>query len=137
MKHTAILAALLLPLTSQAGELKLECHGKGLGGQTLMVEVFNSEAGFLADDKRVRAVKAHVTADSATVLIPDLPGGKYAVAVFADRNQNGKLDKNFAGMPTELYGFSRDARRMFGPPSFAEAAFELGDGAVTQSIHLQ
>jgi uncharacterized protein (DUF2141 family) len=29
------------------------------------------------------------------------------------------------GLPTEPYGFSRDAHGNFGPPSFQEAAFAL------------
>jgi len=136
MKHAAIWATLLLSLSSQAGELQLELHGKGLSGQTLKVEVFDSAASFLSD-KVIRGIRAHAQGDSTRILMQNLPAGKYAVAVFADRNQNGKLDRNIAGMPTEQYGFSNDARRLFGPPSFADAAFELGDGAVVQSIHLQ
>lgn len=136
MKHTVLLAAWLLPLGSQAGELMLEFHGKDMSGYTLMVEVFNSENKFLSDNKRVRAIKVKATSNSATVLIHDLISGNYAVAAFVDRNQNGNLDRNFVGLPTELYGFSREARRLFGPPSFDEAKFDLGDDTVSQSIHL-
>ena len=114
----------------------LEFHGKDMSGYTLMVEVFNSENGFLSDNKRVRTIKVKATSNSATVLIHDLISGNYAVAAFVDRNQNGNLDRNFVGVPTELYGFSREARRLFGPPSFDEAKFDLGDDTVSQSIHL-
>lgn len=135
MKHTVLLATWLLPLTCQARELVLEFHGKDMSGYTLMVEVFNSENGFLSDNKRVRAIKVKATSNSATVLIHDLISGSYDVAAFVDRNQIGNLDRNFVGLPTELYGFSREARRLFGPPSFDEAKFELGDDTVSQSIH--
>jgi uncharacterized protein (DUF2141 family) len=51
--------------------------------------------------------------------------GTYAVAVLHDENENGKMDFNFLGMPLEGYGFSNDASALFGPPSFANAAFRL------------
>jgi uncharacterized protein (DUF2141 family) len=65
-----------------------------------------------------------------------LPSSKYAVAAYVDNNRNGRQDKNFLGIPKEIYGFSNDVRGMFGPPDFAAAAFEIGENAATKSIHL-
>src|SRR5437764_9308992 len=65
----------------------------------------------------------------------NLPAGRYAVSVFHDENGNGKLDTNVVGMPTEPYGFSRDARALMGPPSFADAAFDLqADTTITVNL---
>lgn len=136
MKQIAVMAALLLSFASQAGELKLVFHGKGLAGQTLMVAMFNSDESFLSDET-VLALKAKATSDEATFTIAELKPGKYAISAFADRNQNGKLDKNFVGKPEELYGFSNDARHLVGTPRFAEASFEVGAGLSTQSIQLK
>ncbi len=136
MKNTALLTALLCSFGSQAGELKLELHGNGLAGQLLLVEVFNSMNAFMHENRAIRTIKADASADSTTLLIQNLAPGKYAIAAFADDNRNGKLDKNFLGRPTELYGFSNDASGKFGPPEFDEASFELSDGKVAQSIHL-
>jgi uncharacterized protein (DUF2141 family) len=55
----------------------------------------------------------------------NLKPGTYAIAVFHDRNKNGKLDKNIFGAPTESYGFSNNARSTFSAPSFSAASFEL------------
>jgi uncharacterized protein (DUF2141 family) len=41
-----------------------------------------------------------------------------------DANDNGKLDRNFMGIPSEGYGFSNNAGE-FGPASFADAAFDV------------
>ena len=38
---------------------------------------------------------------------------------------NGKLDTNIVSIPTERYGFSRDAKGRMGPPSFDDAAVDL------------
>ena len=45
------------------------------------------------------------------------------------------MDNNFFWVPKEQYGFSNNARALFGPPTFEAAAFEL-KGATTQSIDL-
>lgn len=55
----------------------------------------------------------------------ELAEGKYAVAVFHDENKNGKLDKNYLGIPVEAYGFSNNARRTFSAPSFEEAEINV------------
>ncbi len=66
-------------------------------------------------------------------LFPDLPAGRYAVAVFHDENGNGVLDTNFFGVPIEGYGFSRSAKGLFGPPDFEQAAVEIPTGGETIS----
>jgi uncharacterized protein (DUF2141 family) len=62
----------------------------------------------------------------------DVPAGPFAVAVFHDKDVDGKLDSDFMGIPSEDYGFSADARDMFGPPSFEEARLELAGGESKQ-----
>jgi uncharacterized protein (DUF2141 family) len=64
------------------------------------------------------------------IAVHGVPKGTWAVLVYQDENGNGQLDRNFIGIPKENYGFSRDAASKFGPPSFEDAAIEVGDGAV-------
>jgi uncharacterized protein (DUF2141 family) len=137
MKFIAALTALLLSLSSQAGELKLSLQGKGFSGKNLFVAIYSSAANFLMyDDKAIR--KVVVANGNATELsIQDIPAGEYAVAVFADINGNGKLDSNFLGIPKEPVGMSRDAKGRFGPPKFADAVFKVGEGVTSQTIHIQ
>lgn len=61
----------------------------------------------------------------AEIIFTDLPKNSYAIAVFHDKNKNGKLDKNMLGIPTEHYGFSNNARETFSAPSFESAAIKL------------
>ncbi|MGL4908452.1 MAG: DUF2141 domain-containing protein, partial [Bacteroidales bacterium] len=51
----------------------------------------------------------------------ELPAANYAVAVIHDMNNNGILDKNFLGIPKEMYGFSGTASR----PVYDDAKFTL------------
>ena len=45
---------------------------------------------------------------------------KIAVAAYHDENNDGQLNRNRLGIPSERYGFSRNARGMTGPPSFQQ-----------------
>jgi uncharacterized protein (DUF2141 family) len=70
------------------------------------------------------------------IAVPGVPTGTWAVLVYQDANENGQLDRNFIGIPKENYGFSRNAAGKFGPPSFDEAAIEVGDAPAVANIRL-
>jgi uncharacterized protein (DUF2141 family) len=133
-----MVAALLAATGVQAGELKLELQGKGVAGNQIRVAVYsaNQPEQFPSDDKFYRGVVSEASSDRLTLSVPDLPAGKYAVAAYVDNNKNGRQDKNFLGVPKEIYGFSNDARGMFGPPDFGEAAFDIGENPISKSIQL-
>jgi uncharacterized protein (DUF2141 family) len=63
--------------------------------------------------------------------------GRYAIALLHDENGNGKADRALSLMPREGYGFSRDAPVRMGPPSFDQAAFDVGDARVRQTIRMR
>jgi len=63
---------------------------------------------------------------TTVVTIANVPPGRYAALAYHDANGNGKTDRNFIGMPTELLGFSNDVRVKMAPPKFAAAAFNHG-----------
>jgi uncharacterized protein (DUF2141 family) len=87
----------------------------------LYLAVYDSEESFMKEAKW--RIVEEVKSTSTKIDMP-FPEGVYAVAVFQDLNENGKLDKNWMGVPTEPYGFSKDARGTFGPPSFSESSIE-------------
>lgn len=65
--------------------------------------------------------------NSASVVIPDIPYGKYAVMIFQDMNDNKKLDKGFLGIPKEPVAFSNDFHPLFGPPTWKDCEFEYSE----------
>jgi uncharacterized protein (DUF2141 family) len=92
---------------------------------TLAVALFASAKDF-PDQRRALAGRlTRIRGGRAAVRFDGLRPGEYAVAVLHDENQNNEMDFNFLGMPLEGYGFSNDASALFGPPSFAAAAFRL------------
>lgn len=63
--------------------------------------------------------------------------GDYAVAVYHDENDNGKMDKRMFGIPKEPYGFSNNFRPVMSAPKFSDCKFSVGDGEKSISIKLQ
>ena len=96
-----------------------------------------SEAGYAGKEKPVAAMLVTPTGPKTRVVIPNVAAGRYAIQVMHDRNANGKLDTNIVGIPTEPYGFSNDAAANFGPPDFADAAFQVGVAATVVKVTLQ
>jgi len=138
MKQLMLAAALLVVPGIQAGELMLDFHGNGMAGKQVRIAVYSARAPeqFPSDERCYRCITQEAASDRLTLTIADLPSGKYAVAVYVDDNQNGRHDKNLLGIPQEKYGFSNDARSIFGPPGFSAALFDIGETARTQSIHI-
>lgn len=66
----------------------------------------------------------------------DVPQGTYAVSVHHDENGNKEFDTNAMGIPSEDYGFSNNARGMFGPAKFQDAAFQVDEPQEVLEINL-
>lgn len=60
------------------------------------------------------------------VTVQGVPPGVWAVQAFQDENDNEAADQGPLGIPTEGVGFSNNAPFRFGPPKWADAAFQLG-----------
>jgi len=78
-----------------------------------------------------------VTTATATITFTDVSEGRHAIKAFHDVNDNGELDTNWMGIPTEPYGFSNDAMGTFGPPSFQDASFLVEPGANTTRFKMK
>lgn len=98
------------------------------------VTIYNSEEDFL---KRAFMQKKKDAKPNALVFeFEDVPKGKYTVSVIHDENENGELDKNFMGIPSEPYGISKEGKSNFGPPSYKKSLFTIDNSDVTLSISL-
>jgi uncharacterized protein (DUF2141 family) len=117
-------AALAVPAPLVAGDLTVEIRGVSSTAGTVDVALFDGPDRFLA--KPVAGVRVSAKASPLVATFAGLAPGTYAVSTFHDANANGSLDRNLLGLPTERYGFSRDAARPMGPPRFEDAAFAIG-----------
>jgi uncharacterized protein (DUF2141 family) len=125
---TAILAVMALSSAS-AATLKVVVEGAVPGKGTLRIALFSSEQGWLKTG--VRALEIKPDSAKASALIENLEDGEYAISVIDDLDDNGRLDSNAMGIPKEPYGFSNNAKGVFGPAKWADAKFKVeGDGVV-------
>ncbi len=87
--------------------------------------LFRKVDSFPVKGKQFKGVFIDTKKPSTKYTFENLADGQYAVAIFHDENENGIMDKNMFGAPTEAYGFSRNARGTFSAPSFEEAKIDL------------
>lgn len=80
---------------------------------------------------------ARIRKGEAKAFFDDAPYGEYAIALFHDEDNDGKLAYGALGIPKEGYGFSNDARGRFGPPSFDKARFKLDSAEKAVSIKVK
>jgi uncharacterized protein (DUF2141 family) len=140
MKSAVALAAVATALAAGASaqdgaSLRLAFQTPKSGG-SVAIAVYGSEASFAGAKDATRTATVPVRDGRATVVFDDLPPGRYAVAAYHDVNGDGRLNTLPVGLPTEPYGFSNDARGMFGPPKWSAAAFEVS-GVAARTIRLK
>lgn len=130
MRHrTRSLAAVVLwsavAFGAHGAELLVRVEGVPAAEGTVSCGLFASDAGFPDDDRQARVERHPADPAGVACRFADVPAGRVAVAVSHDRNGNGRLDKNFVGMPREPWGVSNGVRPTLRAPRFAEAAFEV------------
>ena len=75
--------------------------------------------------------------EATTLRFANVPPGTYAIALLHDENDNGKADRVLGMMPREGFGFSNDAPVNMGPPSFGDAAIQVGARELHQTIRMR
>jgi uncharacterized protein (DUF2141 family) len=87
------------------------------------IGLFNSKESYSEKEQLFKGAKIKVENKKVKWHVNNIPFGEYAIKAFHDEDSNDKIDTNFFGIPTESYGFSNNAKALFGPPSFDKAKF--------------
>ncbi len=103
----------------------------------MSIGLFDSDENFPKVGKAYREVEKRITGDKFIYTFSNIPDGTYGIALFQDLNENGKMDKNFLGIPSEPYGFSNNASKVFGVPDFDDATFSVEGSNLTIKITLK
>ena len=101
----------------------------------IRIAIFDSENRYLENPSLADIIPASQT--KIEWQIENLAYGQYAIAVYHDKNKNGKLDTNMLGIPLEEYGFSNNARGRFGPASWSQAKFTVNERTAVHRILLK
>lgn len=130
-------ALVLPPAAATAGEIRLTVTGVRDDQGKVMIALYDNPEAFTRDVRRDGLMLAPQAGEVKGVFT-NVPSGTYAIAVYHDENNNGKLDYNLFGIPGESFGFSKDAIGTMGPPGFDAASFTVGaEGVVTTGITLR
>ncbi len=119
-----LIFALLASTSAHSKEgIKVDIETNSIQGQIIVS--LCTEDTFLQDSCTLaRTIVEIANPLTTTTLIPPKPG-RYAIFVVFDKNKNGKMDKNFFGIPEEPVGLSRNpAPPKFSPPKFKDASFD-------------
>jgi len=101
----------------------------------IRIALYNHAKDFPEGQKYFRGEELTADKENLSIIFKNLPAGRYAVALMQDYNENGILDRNFFGMPTEPYGFSQRDSGETGQPSFDQAALSITQE--NQTIHVK
>ena len=109
--------------TSDKGILQINVQNIVEAEGMVWVGIYKSKEDFLIKEKATLiGVRVESTKD-LLIEVPDLPFGEYAMAIFHDENNNGEMDRNLVGIPSEPFAFSKKPKSKFRLPKFEEVKF--------------
>ena len=131
----SLISIVMSPEVSTEGTLYIMVENVKKSQGKIMLAIYAEEENFLSE-VIYRGVHQEVTqSGEVRVEIADLPYGTYAICLYHDVNSNEELDTNFMKIPKEPYGFSNNARGIFGPPKYKNAQFMFS--ATEQEIRIE
>ena len=98
----------------------------------MQIGLYNNSKDFPKVGKEHKRFYFKVTNWKMTYTIKNLPKGKYAVAIFYDKNSDKVCNRNFVGIPSEKYGFSNGIKPVLSAPSFKDAQIILNKDLVIE-----
>lgn len=102
----------------------------------IFIAVYDNEKNFDRKANPLVSMVVEPEADTILVTFNNILMGVYAIAVFQDINNNGKLDTGMLKIPKEPFGISNySSGIMFSAPSFHKAKIKI-NGDTTISIPL-
>lgn len=107
----------------------ISVHIKNIKNDRGNIEIglYNQEDGFTVYSQSYLGASIKARKEGVSHTFENIPSGRYAISVFHDKNSNKKIDKNWLGIPTENYGFSKNKFGTFGPPDFEDVSFTLAE----------
>ena len=122
----AAMAFLASPAFSESSSTVLiEVSGFKNTRGTLNCRLFTKAADF-PDGEGIVTSRVPITGPNTSCSFSNVEPGTYAIAIVHDENGNGKLDKNFVGVPSEGYGVSNNKTYALSEPKWNESIFTLG-----------
>jgi uncharacterized protein (DUF2141 family) len=129
MKTLTIILSLILTTSLCQAQDSIETYSitvkidNALNDNGSMLIGLHNEDTFMKG-KGLDNIKSTIVDGKVEVTFENVAPGTYAVMIFHDENDNGKMDFDTTGMPLESYGMSNNPM-LYGPPNFGDAKFIL------------
>lgn len=142
----AALIPAILAVPAFAAELRLTVMGIRSDQGEILIGLYDNPDGFrsaikhgatrglLPDAGRLIGTAIRAQRGMQSTVFTQLPPARYGIIVIHDENDNGHIDENAAGIPTEGYGFGNDARGFLSAPAFDDASITIADTGVSTTI---
>jgi uncharacterized protein (DUF2141 family) len=101
------------------------------------VALYSKSYEFPDGDYSDQHLKVKASLAPITVVFDHLRPGTYAVGAYHDEDRSGHLETNFLGYPTDGYALSNGIRAVISRPRFADAAFPVGRGDTSVTLHIE
>ena len=101
------------------------------------VALFNGPANFPDGDYALRHVKVKASTAPIVVSFNNIPPGTYAVGCYHDEDKLGHFKTNWFGYPLDGYALSNGIRAVISRPTFAQAAFPVGNPATSIALNVR
>jgi uncharacterized protein (DUF2141 family) len=131
MKKTITIILIAISLSSYAQDsfnFTAEITDLRSNAGNIRIEIFDE------NKKVIQTTIAEIIDQKAHFEITGLNKATYAIRYFHDENSDKEFGTNFIGIPNEGFGYSNNAKGMFGEPDFKDWLFHL-DG--NKSLHLK
>ena len=113
--------------------IAVKVNGLSSNKGKVFLAIYDKQEDFL--ENTYRGTTSSIANQTCEVVFENIPKGIYAISIFHDENDNGKMDTNFMGIPKEDYGCSNNASGFMGPPKWKDAKFELtSDTTITINL---
>ena len=130
-----ILLALILPASKSLAQqplLQIEILNIQKDRGKIVVEIYKDKSDWLKTPFQKISLSTNESSKKASF---NVPYGTYAVSIYQDINENGKLDQNFLGIPKEPIGFGNNHKPL-GKPDFESALIEYSLKSQPEAIKL-
>ena len=110
-------------VSAQTVTLTVNTSGFKHNNGQVKIGLYNEEGKFLKE--AFQGTSSEIKNLKATVQFKDIPVGTYAISIFHDEDNDGKLKTGMFGIPKEDTACSNNAKGKMGPPQYADAKFTI------------
>lgn len=118
---TLILSFVLTSITAiaQTTTVTIQVNNIQVGKGSIVLNIYDKEASFF---KTAYVSKTQTAVNSSLKFSLEIPNGRYAISIFQDIDNNGKLNQGWFDIPLEPVGFGNNFKPKFSAPTFHNCA---------------